>query len=194
MGIFLFFFCFWKCEQETNSPKNLSTQSSILFSYINEKIFVVCQFLGILFGKTVLHCAAKEPTAQKRYGAHTAMVWCGVVWYVCVYIFELSICAEEICVFALDECHYSKRWGTNRIASMLLATPLAHFRSLARSIYRFLCLIVAQIGWKSSCPVVMPPAITIYVYMYETGNLVGFFLSRLVFGSVYTPNAYTNTL
>lgn len=128
--------------------------------------FLWCvSFLGFFSVKPFYIVRQKSPQ-PKRDMVHTASD--AVVWCVCVYIFELSICAEEICVFALDECHYSKRWGTNRIASMLLATPLAHFRSLARSIYRFLCLIVAQIGWKSSCPVAMPQAITIYVYMYET--------------------------
>lgn len=103
--------------------------------------FVVCQFLGILFGKTVLHCAAKEPTAQKRYGAHSERC-CGVMC-MCVYIRVVDMCGGNMCVCSwwmsllkamrnepnrFDAAGHSAR-ALSLACSLHLSLPLSHCSS-----------------------------------------------------------------
>lgn len=70
---------------------------------------------------------------------------------------------RKLCVFAVDECHYLKRWGANRIASLL---PANLFSCRSR--------LLRRLASKSSWFRAMPEAITIYTHTltHQLWNLV----------------------
>lgn len=128
------------------------------------KILWCVSFLGFFSVKPFYIVRQKSPQ-PKRDMVHTAMMWCGAVC-MCIYSSCRYVRRKYVCLLLMNVITQSDEERTESLRCCWPLRSRTFARSLARSIYRFLCLIVAQIGWKSSCPVAMPQAITKYVYIY----------------------------